>query len=665
MTGTLSPGLVLLSVSIAALAAYSSLLTTERVVHARTALSRRTWFVAGSLAMGFGIWTMHFVGMLAYEMNMPVAYDMSITALSLLPGIGASAVALHIMRGSNPSWLRLNVGGLLMGGGIGTMHYLGMTAMVMQANTVYEPRMFAFSILVAHGLATLSLAAKLRFHHVFRFDRAGLAASALLMGLAVAGMHYTAMMASFHFHDMDRVVPSNVLSPGQLGLGVWIATGLILGLSIISSIIDRRLQGVTLNLRASEEWTKAILEAAADGIVAFDKAGEISAFNHAAAEIFGVDGSNAIGRKFDDLFDENDRDAVRAWIATYGFGDDKTLRRPREVSGKRSNGDHFPLVMTVSRFTVNEDLAFAAMMRDISEQREIESKLLQAQKLESIGQLAAGIAHEINTPAQFVSDNLEFLDDSLADLVEILESVDAVLEETGSEQAEATALPPSLITLRESAQRADIDFLIKELPGAVAQSRDGISRVAEIVKAMKDFSHPGAEGFQTVDLNRSIESTVTVARNEWKYVAEVELDLADDLPTIPCHAGEIKQCILNIVVNAAHAIEQHREGTATLGKVRISTLLEDDYARVLIEDDGGGIPETARARVFDPFFTTKGVGKGTGQGLSIAYQSIAEKHGGILDFEVEDGVGTRFSIRLPLIQPGSAPDRGESDSGSA
>ncbi len=281
------------------------------------------------------------------------------------------------------------------------------------------------------------------------------------------------------------------------------------------------------------------------------------------------------------------------------------------------------------------------------------SELAQAQKLESIGQLAAGIAHEINTPAQFVSDNLEFIDDSLADLVPLLDSVEAVL---ASSQEQPNH---KLESLREAAAQADLDFLAKELPGAVGQSREGISRVAEIVKAMKDFSHPGAEGFQRVDLNRSIESTVTVARNEWKYVAEVEFALEGSLPPIPCHAGEINQCVLNILVNAAHAIEAKRGSEPPLGTIRISTRLDGDFARVEIQDNGGGIPVEAQPRVFDPFFTTKGVGKGTGQGLSIAYASIVEKHNGTLGFDVEEGVGTTFVIRLPIARPGDARDTRE------
>jgi len=643
MTGTFSPGLVVLSILVASIAAYSALLTTERVRNATSTLSRRIWFATGSVAMGAGIWTMHFVGMLAYSMNMPVSYDVAVTALSAIPGVAASGIALHIMRGSSASWWRLNAGGLLMGGGIGAMHYAGMAAMVMPATTAYEPKLFALSILVAHGLATLSLAAKFRFVAYPSRESVRLAASALLMGFAVAGMHYTAMLASLHFPDMTREVPTAGLSPGELGLGVSAATGLILGLSILSSIVDRRLQGISRDLQESEERTRVILETAADGIVAFDEHGTISTFNAAAGEIFGMEQSAAVGANVGDLIDANDQDAIRAWIATYGGGEtDRALRRPREIVGRRQDGETFPLQMTASRCVVSGMISFAAVLRDLSEERALEARLLQAQKLESIGQLAAGIAHEINTPAQFVSDNLEFIEDSFSDLTPVFESVEAILDSKGQDSGEA------LLRLREFVEKADLDFLSKELPGAVAQSRDGIARVAEIVKAMKDFSHPGAEGFQSIDLNRAIESTVTVARNEWKYIAELEFDLDATLRHVPCRAGEFNQSVLNILVNAAHAIDARRGDSSELGKIRVSTREDGGFAEVRIQDDGGGIPREAQSRVFDPFFTTKGVGKGTGQGLAIAYSSIVEKHGGTLDFEVEPDVGTTFVIRLPL-----------------
>ena len=280
--------------------------------------------------------------------------------------------------------------------------------------------------------------------------------------------------------------------------------------------------------------------------------------------------------------------------------------------------------------------------------------LAQAQKLESIGQLAAGIAHEINTPAQYVGDNVEFLEQSFAELGELLKMYRAL-----QAAAEAGEVSPELISeVSAAAANADIEFLSEEIPRALAQSREGIGRVTTIVRAMKEFSHPGSAEKKPVDLNRAIESTVTVASNEWKYVAELETDFDAQLPSVPCLAGEFNQVVLNIVVNAAHAIEEGQpEGQVEKGKIRISTKREgEDWVVVEISDTGPGMTDEIRSKVFDPFFTTKEVGKGTGQGLAIAHSVVVAKHRGTIEVESEIGQGTTFRIRLPL---GGASDQNE------
>ena len=293
-------------------------------------------------------------------------------------------------------------------------------------------------------------------------------------------------------------------------------------------------------------------------------------------------------------------------------------------------------------------LGFAvACARDRARQARLEADLLQAQKLESIGQLAAGIAHEINTPAQYVGDNLEFLEQSFGELGELLKRHQALLVAAG-----AGEVPEALVAeVREAAEAADVEFLEEEIPRALAQSREGIGRVSKIVRAMKDFSHPGSEQKQPIDLNRAIESTVTVARNEWKYVAELELELDDGLPPVPCLAAELNQVVLNIVVNAAHALGEQQEAGEGEGKGRIFVRTRSEggvWAVVEIEDTGPGIPEEIRDRIFDPFFTTKEVGKGTGQGLAIARSIVVDKHGGTLEVASQTGQGTTFTIRLPI-----------------
>ncbi|BDU77758.1 PAS domain S-box protein [Mesoterricola sediminis] len=269
----------------------------------------------------------------------------------------------------------------------------------------------------------------------------------------------------------------------------------------------------------------------------------------------------------------------------------------------------------------------------------LEVQLRQAQKLEAIGQLAAGIAHEINTPSQYVGDNLKFLTDAFRDVLDAFEAAEAALAGT-LDPAEA----------RRVIDEADVAYLGTEIPRALEQSTEGIARVSRIVRAMKDFSHPGGEAMVQVDLNRSIESTVTVSRHEWKYVADLVLDLDPGLPPVLCHPGEINQAVLNLVVNAAHAIADAVPAGAK-GTITVSTALEGDMAAIRVRDTGTGIPKAVQARIFDPFFTTKEVGRGTGQGLAIVHSVAVERHGGSVAFETEPGAGSTFILRIPLHKP--------------
>ena len=242
-----------------------------------------------------------------------------------------------------------------------------------------------------------------------------------------------------------------------------------------------------------------------------------------------------------------------------------------------------------------------------------------------------------------MGDNVRFLRDAFADLQPLHESHAQLLQ-----AAEASDIPTELVTrARDAVAQSDIEYLGTEIPSAIEQTLEGVERVATIVRAMKEFSHPGSGTKEATDLNQALASTATVARNEWKYVADLQLDLSPDLPPVPCLAGELNQAFLNIIINAAHAIEESTGGR-TKGAIVVSTALSGDWVEVRISDNGSGIPDEVRERIFDPFFTTKAVGRGTGQGLSIARSVIADKHGGTLTVDSEPGNGTTFIIRLPL-----------------
>ena len=289
---------------------------------------------------------------------------------------------------------------------------------------------------------------------------------------------------------------------------------------------------------------------------------------------------------------------------------------------------------------------------DMTERKGLENQLRHAQKMESIGQLAAGIAHEINTPTQYVGDNTRFVRESFGDLEGVLGKFSELLA-----SARVGLTPPELITqVEKEIEAADLEYLLEEIPNALQQSLEGVTRIAKIVQAMKDFAHPGANEKKAADLNKAIESTITVARNEWKYVADIETNFAENLPLVPCVLGEFNQVILNMIVNASHAIvDIIGDGANGKGKITITTAnIANKWAEIRISDTGTGIPSQARSRIFDPFFTTKEVGKGTGQGLAISHNVIVEKHKGQLSFETEMGKGTTFIIRLPLAEPAPA-----------
>jgi two-component system, NtrC family, sensor kinase len=326
-----------------------------------------------------------------------------------------------------------------------------------------------------------------------------------------------------------------------------------------------------------------------------------------------------------------------------------------ELRNRKKNGDLYweSVVISPIRNAAGETSHFLAVKEDITEQKLAESHARQAQKMKAIGQLAAGIAHEINTPIQFVGDNVRFIKEawqSLDSLISLCQSV------------ESQSIPADFSgRVRRLLEDCDAGYLRSEIPGALDQSLDGIGRVAKIVHAMKEFSHPGSDEKQPADVNELILTTLTVSRNEWKYVAEVETFLQKDLLMVPCHPGELNQVLLNLLVNAAHAIaEVVGDGSAAKGKITVRTIQDGQFTTISIQDTGAGIRPEIQSRIFDPFFTTKAVGRGTGQGLSLAHNSIVKKHGGKIWFESAVGTGTTFYIQLPMT--GGPHTRGETHS---
>ena len=335
------------------------------------------------------------------------------------------------------------------------------------------------------------------------------------------------------------------------------------------------------------------------------------------------------------------REAKKKWDAAAEYDLEYRIVRP-DGQTRRIRNRAYPI------FDNGTLARYGGIARDVTEESRMQQELRLAQKLEAIGQLAAGVAHEINTPAQYVSDNVTFLSEAVGNLLPLLKSF-AGLPKTGHE-----VTPAQIEGLRHLAEVADLDYLLTELPSALEQTASGVGQIKKIVKAMKEFSHP-ADDVKAIDLNHVIETTLTVAKNEWKYVADVALDLAPDLPAVSCNPSEINQVLLNLIVNAAHAISDVAgRDTKNKGEIRISTRADGADIVITVADTGCGIPAAIRDKIYDPFFTTKAVGKGTGQGLAIAHRIIRERHRGTIDCESTVGKGTRFVIRLPVSGPAEA-----------
>ena len=376
----------------------------------------------------------------------------------------------------------------------------------------------------------------------------------------------------------------------------------------------------------------------------------ITRWNRAAETIFGMTGDKVLGMPIDECGIQWDTQKISEAIDLCRTSNAAT--KLDDIRFLRTDEKEGFLGITVSAIEgALEGLPGILLLgNETTQQKILESQLVQAQKLESIGQLAAGIAHEINTPAQYVGDNARFLLEAYGDLEHVHDLYDRLLRDL----REGNPTGDLLGEIDAAVAEVDLEYIRQEVPKAARQSLEGIERISRIVRAMKDFSHPGTDVKTDIDLNKAIESTITVARNEWKYVADMVTDFDPGLPFVPCLPAEINQVVLNIIINASHSVADtlKQNGSETKGTITISTRAMGECAEIRICDTGTGIPENIRSKIFDPFFTTKEVGRGTGQGLAISRSVVVDKHGGTITFDSEVGKGTCFVIRLPLNQKG-------------
>jgi len=424
------------------------------------------------------------------------------------------------------------------------------------------------------------------------------------------------------------------------------SAGAIESVVVVSRSIDDRILSEE-KLRSAHAETESFLQSIPSILIGLDPEGRITHWNATASHVLGLSSTQVLGRMIENcgikwLHPELGLEVTR-WLQT------ETVHNSDNLAYERNGQIRF-LGLTVRPISTPAEgrCRFLIIGADVTERKSLEAQLRQAQKLEAIGQLAAGIAHEINTPTQYVGDNTRFLKESWDAIARVIECARALCQES----ARGSASNERLQELARLAESSDLEYLLKEVPHAIEQSLEGLQRVSKIVGGMKEFSHPGSEEKHAIDINKAIETTITVARHEWKYVADLVTDFAKDLPLIPCLVGEFNQVMLNLIINASHAVAAAiEEGLTKKGAITITTRRSGIWVEIAIKDSGTGIVPEIQSRIFEPFFTTKAVGKGTGQGLALAHSVIVNRHQGQIWFESEIGKGTAFFVRLPLEDP--------------
>ncbi len=398
-------------------------------------------------------------------------------------------------------------------------------------------------------------------------------------------------------------------------------------------------------LAASQNRLRSIADSLFEGVLVVDEHGHVIFANRSAQRLLHGEGARMAGQELDAflMLLDGGQELHFADSPLRDVIDHQNTVNQDDAVFRAANGTAIPVAYACSPLLEDGKCRGAIIsFRNIAVLKLAQQEAVQASRLASVGQLAAGIAHEINTPIQYIGDNLRFVTETFSQVISVL----AAYQRLEDEAAAVPAFEPVLQALEAAKQDGELDFVTGEIPVALSQSLQGVKQVTEIVRSMKEFSHPGTASKVAADINRSIESTLTVSRNEWKHRARMELDLDPSLPLVTCLPGAINQVFLNLIINAADAISElngSREGV-----IRISTRHQGNWAEIRIEDNGPGVPPDIKDRIFDPFFTTKEVGKGSGQGLMICRDVIVSKHNGKFYLDGEYGKGASFVVKLPI-----------------
>ncbi len=622
--------LVALSFLVATLAAFVALEVGTRLGTIRSRRAKRLWLAAGAFAMGSGIWAMHFIGMLAFSIPVRMSYDVSVTVLSMVPAVFASAVALHFTaRDSLRRW-QLQLGGLLMGLGIGTMHYTGMEAMIMDAYMGYDLELFALSILMAHLLATTSL--YIKFFIARRRPGNALSTklgSAVVMGLAVTGMHYTAMAAAEFYPLATAEAPTMAFRPFYMGIAITVVTSVIMGLAVVSTIIDRRMEAITRSLLVSEERSRLLLESAGEGICGFDLEGRTVFVNPAAARMVGYSIGELIDRPWHPLLHHKRADGSPCAIGECTMHEALTSGSERRLTRDtlcRKDGTSFAIEYTSTAIRrAGRIVGTVVTFNDITQRVESERELREAKEIaeaatKAKSQFVANMSHEIRTPMNGILGMTHLLLDTplTAEQAEYL----GVVRSSG--ESLLTIINDILDFSKIEAGRMAIESIPFDLEVAIGEVADLLAPRAE------------AKGLELI----------------LDYGVEVPRRVKGD-------PGRIRQILMNLASNAIKFTDS--------GHVLIAVkLLEERTSPVVaniklsVSDTGIGMGEATQKRLFQPFnqadtSTTRRFG-GTGLGLSISKQ-LVELMGGTIAVESAPGRGATFwvTVELPIVETGPRP----------
>ena len=641
LAGSYHPGLVALSVFIASMAAYAALGLAGRISASGETSARRAWLITGAGAMGTGVWAMHFIGMLAFQLPVPVAYDVGVTLASVVPAVLASAVVLLVISRRTVSGPQLLLAGTLMGLGIGAMHYTGMAAMRLAAEMYYDPLLFAVSILVAALLAPAALYLNLQSNGRKGPRGAGSGTqririeAALVMGFAVSGMHYTAMAAVSFFPSADLTPPVGALEPTFLGPLVGVATTLLLALTIFVAVVDTRLKAAALSVRTTRARMIQAIESISEGFSLYDAEDRLVLCNSRYRELL-YSGSSIVspGETFEKIIRRatirnmipDAQGRVEEWVAA-------RLERHRRPRGpyvrQRADGRWVQINErktdeggTVAIYTDITQLKKAELeLADALEHlKSTQAHLVQSGKMAVLGKLTASIAHEINNPIGVVSSSADNSERCINKILETIENSRS-LDEMRSDEA----FQRSLDIVRDNSRVI----------------RDASHRIAKIVKSLKSFARLDESILQGVDLHESIDNTLALIEHEIPDDVRVEKSFGD-LPQVACNPAEMNQVFMTLLTNAAQAIEND-------GAITIETSSHGENVQIKIGDTGRGLPEEQAAKLFDLDFTTKGSRVGVGLGLANVY-NVIKKHHGEISVSSEVDQGTEFLITLPVIQ---------------